>query len=144
VASADVRRLRPDVDIASDYAPFPYLTAADARHDGPVADDDLDRLLREVDASLSGSAPKPSGASSPAVRPSSAPASKGGGDVVPASRVASAVRTGGISAAVCGIGVFGATFFLQWLPVIDNPVSSGLGAALGAFLTGATLGFRRR
>jgi hypothetical protein len=138
------RRIGPDVDIAPDYASYPYLTPADSGHDGRVADDDLDRLLREVDASLSGSAPKPSGASSPAVRPSTTPASKGGGDVVPAGRFGSAVRTGGISAAVCGVGVFGATFFLQWLPVIDNPVSSGLGAALGAFLTGASLGFRRR
>jgi hypothetical protein len=59
-------------------------------------------------------------------------------------RADAALRTGGIAAAVSGVAVFGATFFLQWLPVIDNPISSGLGAAVGAFCTGAVLSFRGR
>ena len=76
-----------------------------------------------------------------------------GGAVQPAAKAAtpaergragSALRTGGIAAAVSGVVVFGTTFFLQWLPLIDNPVSSGLGAAVGAFATGTVLSFRGR
>lgn len=101
-------------------------------------DDDIERLLAEIDSTMNG--------------PAKPPAQKRGGEVTPAAkdqpaargRVGSAVRTGGVAAAVCGVGVFGATFLFQWLPIIDNPVSSGLGAAVGAFLTGATLGLRRR
>jgi hypothetical protein len=48
------------------------------------------------------------------------------------------------AAVVCGGGVFVATFFLQWLPLIDNPLSSGLGAAVGAFFTALVVGRRRR
>jgi hypothetical protein len=104
-------------------------------------DDDIERLLAEIDGNLAGSAAKPSssaaggGAVQPAAK-SAAPAQRGRADA--------ALRTGGIAATVSGVAVFGATFFLQWLPIIDNPVSSGLGAAVGAFCTGAVLSFRGR
>jgi hypothetical protein len=52
------------------------------------------------------------------------------------------VRTGGIAGLVCGAGVFGLTFLFQWLPLVDHPVSSGAGAFVGAFLTGAFLSVR--
>jgi len=106
---------------------------------GMSGDDDIERLLAEIDGNLAGSAAKPSstggGAVQPAAKPA-APAQRGRADA--------ALRTGGIAAAVSGVAVFGATFFLQWLPIIDNPVSSGLGAAVGAFCTGAVLSFRGR
>jgi hypothetical protein len=102
-------------------------------------DDELERLLREVDATLSGPAKVPAtqGSASPAARPAagSAPAQR--------ARVASGIRTGAIAGVVCGAGVGATTFFLSWLPLIDNPVSSGMGAFVGAFLTGAVLGARR-
>jgi hypothetical protein len=101
--------------------------------------DDIERLLREVDASLTGAtSARPSGGtvaprSSGSVSTPEAAASSGG--VLPKAVVA---------AVVCGGGVFVATFFLQWLPLIDNPLSSGLGAAVGAFFTALVVGRRRR
>ena len=103
-------------------------------------DDDIERLLAEIDGSMAGSSARPAaGGSGGAVQPAAkaaTPAERG--------RAGSALRTGGIAAAVSGVVVFGTTFFLQWLPLIDNPVSSGLGAAFGAFATGAVLSFRGR
>lgn len=101
-------------------------------------DDELERLLREVEASLSPGAP------SAASKQGSAAA---GGQVAkrepePRGRVGTAVRTGGVAGLVCGAGVFGLTFLFQWLPLVDHPVSSGAGAFVGAFLTGAFLSVR--
>jgi hypothetical protein len=102
-------------------------------------DDELERLLREVDATLTGPAKVPAtqGAASPATTPTtgSPPARRG--------RVATGLRTGAVAGVVCGAGVGATTFFLSWLPLIDNPLSSGMGAFVGAFLTGAVLGARR-
>jgi hypothetical protein len=100
-------------------------------------DDELDRLLREVNASLTGVA----GASPPASSGQVAKATSS--DPAPRGRVGSAARTGLVAGGVCGIGVGAVTFVLSWLPFIDNPVSSGLGAFAGAFLTGTALSFRR-
>lgn len=97
-------------------------------------DDDIEKLLREIDSSGSGG--RGEKANLPATRDSSAAASSG--------RTGRALRTGLVSGAVCGAGVGVVTFFLQWLPLIDNPVSSGLGAFVGAFLTGATLSATRK
>jgi len=107
---------------------------------GMSGDDDIERLLAEIDGSQTASRSAPAtgsrgGAVQPAARAAS-PAVRG--------RAGSALRTGGIAAAASGAGVFGATFFLQALPLIDNPVSSGLGAAVGAFVTGALLSLRGR
>ena len=104
-----------------------------------MADDDLERLLREVDASLSPGASTPSASAAPASRGQIAKA-----ETASRGRIASGVRTGGIAGLVCGAGVFGLTFLFQWLPLIDNPVSSGAGAFVGAFVTGAALSLRGR
>jgi hypothetical protein len=104
-------------------------------------DDELERLLREVDATLSGPAKAPatqgSAGTSPATTPGagSPPAERG--------RIATGLRTGVIAGTVCGAGVGAVTLVLSWLPLIDNPVSSGMGAFVGAFLTGTVLGARR-
>jgi hypothetical protein len=96
-------------------------------------DDELERLLREVDATMSGRpAPAPDRGAVPARSGESAPG-RGG----------RAVRTGLVAGAVCGAGVGTMTFLFAWLPFIDNPVSSGMGAFVGAFLTGSVLSFRR-
>jgi hypothetical protein len=96
--------------------------------------DDIEKLLREVDANLTGIS-RPSGqvvqAGSTSVSQKSA-----------ASAGSSVVTKALIAAVVCGGLVFTATFFLQWLPLIDNPLSSGLGAGLGAFVTALVLGRR--
>ncbi len=106
-------------------------------------DDELDRLLREVDASLSGGAAASASSSTPATGKAPVPATRPTGDPAPRGRAGSALRTGVVSGAVCGVAVGASTFVLSWLPLIDNPVSSGLGAFVGAFLTGTVLSFRR-
>jgi hypothetical protein len=93
-------------------------------------DDELDRLLREVEAATSGT---------PAKRPESAPAPKASAEAAAPGRWGRALRTGVISGAVCGVVVGTGTFLLAWLPFIDNPISSAAGAFVGAFATGATL-----
>ena len=92
-------------------------------------DDELERLLRDVDSTLSG------GAKPPAARAPSTAASTGSTDAVPRGRAGSAVRTGLVAGAVCGAGVGVLTFVFAWLPFVENPVSSGMGAFVGAFLT---------
>jgi hypothetical protein len=102
-------------------------------------DDELERLLREVDSTLSGKPAPRSGRSSSAVsKPSSDDA------VAPRGRFAGGVRTGTIAGVVCGGVVTVATFMFQWLPIVENPVSSGLGAFVGAFATGLALTAARR
>ena len=90
-------------------------------------DDDIEKLLRDVNSSLSGT----SGAQPPATRSS--------GEAAQPGRVGRALRTGLVSGVVCGAGVGTLTFLFQWLPLVDNPWSSGAGAFIGAFLTGATI-----
>jgi len=97
-------------------------------------DDELERLLREVDASLSG-------ATSGAVAPKSGEVARTGSPTQ-RSRPALAVRTGAIAGAVCGVGVFVGTTLLSWLPGDQAAVQSGMGAFVGAFLTGAVLSLR--
>jgi hypothetical protein len=97
-------------------------------------DDELERLLREVDASLAGGKPAPSGREvTPAA---SAPAKRGG--------VGGALRTGAVAGVVCGAGVTVATWLFSWLPFDQAPLNAGGGAFVGAFLTGAVLSFRGR
>jgi hypothetical protein len=97
-------------------------------------DDELERLLREVDASLAGAKAAPSGREvTPAT---SAPAKRG--------RVGGALRTGAVAGVVCGAGVTVATWLFSWLPFDQAPLNAGGGAFVGAFLTGAVLSFRGR
>ncbi len=95
-------------------------------------DDEIERLLREVDAMSSGKKAEPPATRSPG---STAPGDGGG---------LSPVATGLVAGVVCGVGVGTTTFLLSWLPLIDNPVSSAGGAFVGAFLTGTVLSWRRR
>jgi hypothetical protein len=95
-------------------------------------DDDIEKLLAEINGGPGRSKPS----KDVAVRGSDATESPG--------RTVRALRTGLVSGVVCGAGVGAATFLLQWLPLIDNPWSSGAGAFIGAFLTGATLSATRK
>ena len=105
------------------------------------SDDELERLLREVDASLAGPSKVPATQGSAQVPATTA--ASGTAETAPRGRVATGLRTGVIAGAVCGAGVGTLTFFFAWLPFIENPISSGMGAFVGAFLTGAVLGSRR-
>ena len=95
-------------------------------------DDEIERLLREVDAMSSGKKAQP-----PATRSPGSTAPSDGGGLSP-------VATGLVAGVVCGVGVGTTTFLLSWLPLIDNPISSAGGAFVGAFLTGTVLSWRRR
>jgi len=98
--------------------------------------DDIEKLLRDVDANLGkASASKPTGSVSPRTRSDVSSNSSPTGGI-------GALPKAVIAAVVCGGVVFTATLFLQWLPLVDNPVSSGLGAAVGAFFTALVLGRR--
>ncbi len=98
-------------------------------------DDELERLLREVDASLAGGkAAAPAGRE--LAKAPSAPAQHG--------RVGGALRTGAVAGVVCGAGVTVATWLFSWLPFDQAPLNAGGGAFVGAFLTGAVLSFRGR
>ena len=101
-----------------------------------MSDDDIERLLREVDATMAGQKSGSSSANLPATTGSSSPAQKGTGS--------SPVRTGLVAGAVSGVGVGTLTFFFSWLPFIGNPAASGMGAFVGAFLTGTVLSWRNR
>ena len=97
-------------------------------------DDELERLLREVDATLSGKQPAKPG--SEVAKPSAAPAERG--------RFGGALRTGAIAGVVCGTGVTVATWLVSWLPFDQSPLNAGGGAFVGAFLTGVVLSLRGR
>jgi hypothetical protein len=98
-------------------------------------DDELERLLREVDASLSGT---PAKATVPAAA-SGAASKEVAAAGTPPGRWGRSLRTGLVAGAVCGVVVGTGTFLLAWLPFIDNPFSSAAGAFVGAFATGAAL-----
>jgi hypothetical protein len=98
-------------------------------------DDELERLLREVDASLSGGAVAPKGGQV------AKPAATDG-----AARAAgrSPVRTGLVAGAASGVVVLVGATLLSILPGDQAPFQAGLGAFVGAFLTGAVLSLRGR
>ena len=107
------------------------------------SDDDIERLLREVESTMSGQGAKPA-AQSGEMAKSTSNANAKATDEVAARSGGTTLRTAVVAAIVCGLGVFGFTFFFQWLPIIDNPISSGLGAGVGAFLTALALGVINR
>jgi hypothetical protein len=100
-----------------------------------MSDDDIERLLREVDATMAGKGAPSSGSKGPATTSSSTPAARSG---------SSPVRTGLVAGALSGVGVGTATFLFSWLPLIGNPWAAGSGAFIGAFLTGTVLSWRGR
>jgi hypothetical protein len=101
-------------------------------------DDELDRLIREVDASLAGGS-APTGGQVAKVPASGRAAARKGGSAAERGRVGGALRTGTIAGAVCGTGVMVVTFLFSWLPFDQSPLNAGGGAFVGAFLTGAVL-----
>jgi hypothetical protein len=98
-------------------------------------DDELDRLLREVEATMSGTPAKPA-SSTPSQEVAAAAPAPG--------RWGRALRTGAVAGLVCGAVVGTGTFLFAWLPFIDNPFSSAAGAFVGAFATGTALTAVRR
>jgi hypothetical protein len=100
-----------------------------------MSDDDIERLLREVDATMAGKPAPSSGAVAPSTSSGSSAATRSG---------SSPVRTGLVAGAVSGVGVGTVTFLLSWLPLIGNPLAAGGGAFVGAFLTGTVLSWRNR
>ena len=100
-----------------------------------MADDDIERLLREVDAMNNPNFPA-SGSRSPEASKSKDVAKRddssgGGAGGRLAFAVASAVVVGGLGAA------FGAILFV--LPFV-GPITTGVGAALGGFITALVAG----
>jgi len=98
-------------------------------------DDELERLLREVDASLSG-------ATSGAVAPKRGEVATTPASSTQRSRPGIALRTGAVAGGVCGVGVFVGATLLSWLPGDQAAFQSGIGAFVGAFVTGAVLSLR--
>jgi hypothetical protein len=101
-------------------------------------DDDLDRLLREVDAMTSGK-PAPAAGKAAAV-----PRGKSVANSDDKKSMSEIARTGVIAGAVSGVVVGTLVFLLQWLPLIGHPISSALAAFAGAFFTAVFFGYRNR
>ncbi|MCA0330146.1 MAG: hypothetical protein LCI03_09645 [Actinobacteria bacterium] len=101
-----------------------------------AGDDELERLLREVDATLSGTPAKPAAAAGKEVA--------GQRDAVPAGRVRRGLRTGLVAGAISGVVVGAGTFLIAWLPGTQSVTSAAVGAFLGAFGTGAVLAATRK
>ena len=101
-------------------------------------DDDLERLLREVEAATSGTPARPSNV--PATTGGSTPARAQG--EAAGGRFGQALRTGASAGGAGAVVVFLFVFMLQWLPFIDNPFSSAVGAFVGGFLAGFYFRFR--
>ena len=99
-------------------------------------EDEIERLLREIDGSGGGGTPAPKRGEVATPAQSAAPAERG--------RIGGALRTGAVAGAVCGVGVSVATFLISWLPFDQSPINAGGGAFVGAFLTGAVLSMRGR
>ena len=90
-----------------------------------MAEDEIERLLREIDATSAGSTAQPP-ARKAAAEPATTDAGTGGG------RVAFAVLSGG----VMGVGAFLFAVFTPWTDAWDM----GFAAAGAAFLTGLVAG----
>jgi hypothetical protein len=103
-------------------------------------EDEIERLLREIDGNLGGGAPAPKrGEVATPAQSAAQPAAPG-----ERGRIAGALRTGVVAGAVCGVGVSVVTFLISWLPFDQSPMNAGGGAFVGAFLTGTVLSLRGR
>lgn len=97
-------------------------------HNGGMADDDIERLIREVQATTSGtSGVQPSGSASPAKRSSEVESGGSGGG-----RFAFAV----VAAGITGVGAFVFGVFTPWTDALDM----GFAAGVAGFLTGIVAG----
>jgi hypothetical protein len=104
-------------------------------------DDDLERLLREVDASLSGGATPSAPPNLPAKKGDRSPRSTES-DSGSGSRLSRATGAGVVAGATTGVVVFLVVFLFQWLPLVGHPFAAALGAFLAAFFTAAYLTFK--
>jgi hypothetical protein len=95
-------------------------------HNGRMADDEIERLLREIDAS------KPGVSAQPPARPASADPARQEAAAKSGGRLAFA----GLAAAVMGGGAFVFAIFTPWTDAFDM----GLAGAVAAFLTGFVAG----
>ncbi len=96
-------------------------------------DDEIERLLREVDAMNSGKQAKP-------------PARTDQSGSAPAREGLSPVGTGVVAGIVSGVVVGGGALIVTLLPLLPDPspFTAGTGAFVGAFLTGTVLSWRRK
>jgi len=100
-------------------------------HNGFMADDEIERLLREIDATNASAAQPPAGdLEKKANTPATTDGSTGG-------RLAFAV----VSGVGMGVVAFGAGAFLWFVPFINpSALDMGFGGAIAGFLTGLIAG----
>lgn len=96
------------------------------RHNGGMAEDDIERLLRELNATSGG---QPTSSREPATKPSGDVTSRGGSA---GGRIAFAA----VAAGVTGVGGFLFAVFTPWTDALDM----GFAAGTAAFLTGLVAG----
>lgn len=104
------------------------------------ADDELERLMREVDATLAeGKGKSPAPSNLPATSKEKQASPKGS---APKGRLSRATRSGVVAGAATAAVLFVVVFLFQWLPLVGHPFAAALGAFIAAFVTATYLTYR--
>lgn len=125
----------------SDPPNAPVVPLSGRNDNGVMAEDDIERLLREIQATTSGSstasgAGDASAGSTPARRPDSSPAERSR-DVEAASGSAGGrIAFGAVAGGITGVGAFLFGVFTPFTDALDM----GFAAAVAGFLTGIVAG----
>jgi len=119
----------------------PFVPLTGRNDNGDMAEDDIERLLREIQATTSGSSPTsgpgdPSGGSTPARRADNSPAERSREIESAGGSAGGRVAFGAVAAGVTGVGAFLFGVFTPFTDALDM----GFAAAVAAFLTGIVAG----
>lgn len=119
---------RPDSNVMPVCSPG-QTTISGSGHNVVMADDEIERLLREIDAANASATGKPTG--------------KPTGEVAKVSKDVETTKGGGGRLAfsvVAAVGLGAATWFVGLILPFTSAVSAGIGGAIAAFITAMIAG----